>query len=271
MIKLKNLKFLFIFLLFAFLVFAFLYLPSERIVPIFMYHNIDEKNDMLSVSPQNFDKQMRFLSQHNYNVIGLGEFANLITAKKNIPPNTVLITFDDGKNNLYENALPILKKYQIKAAMFVIPGNCGQKGYLDKKQIREISEAGIDIGSHTLTDKWLPACNDAELKREIYGSRNALEIITGRSVYFISYPLGGFDERVKGIVKSAGYRAACATHPGLGSATDDVYALKRVKITNKDAQFMISFWLKATGCYEWYKEQRRAYKKSHASKTHINS
>jgi len=63
MIKLKNLKFLFIFLLFAFLVFAFLYLPSERIVPIFMYHNIDEKNDMLSVSPQNFDKQMRFVSE----------------------------------------------------------------------------------------------------------------------------------------------------------------------------------------------------------------
>lgn len=231
-------------------------LPSKYVVPILMYHNIDEKNDILSVPPKNFDKQMRFLSEKKYNVIGLGELVDLMTRRKKIPPKTVIITFDDGPDNLFANAYPILKKYNIPATMFVIPNHCGWQGYLTGPQIRGLSENGIEIGSHTLNDVWLPNCGDEKLAEELVGSKAALEKITGKRINFISYPLGGFNQRVRLAVIKAGYKGACATNPGRFSANNDIYALKRLKVSGKNSGSIVAFWFKATGYATWFKEHK---------------
>jgi len=246
-----------IFLTAVIFIFSTTALPAAYDVPMFMYHNIDREKNILSVSPENFERQMKFLKERKYNVIGLNELVNLIAHNKRIPGNTVIITFDDGYENLYTNAYPVLKKYNIPAVMFIIVGNHDQPTYLSKKQLKELADNGIDIGDHTLNHAWLPGCDDKKLAEEISGSKNELEGITGKRVDFISYPLGGFDQRVRTAVMKAGYKAACATHPGIYSANNDLYAFKRIKITNRDSGMMISFWFKATGYYTWFRDRTR--------------
>jgi len=236
------------------------FLPPAYVTPILMYHNIDQKEGLLSVSPEDFDRQLMFLRRHKYNVIALGELAAMITGSKKIPPKTVVITFDDGSENNFTNAYPLLKKYDMPAAMFVIPNHCNWRGYLSKQQINQMAQNGIEIGSHTLNDVWLPDCDDAKLYEEIAGSKKALETITGKRVDFISYPLGGFNQRVRLAVMKAGYKAALATNPNRYSAKDDLYALERLKVSGKNAHNMLSFWFKTTGYATWFKEHKRRKK-----------
>jgi peptidoglycan/xylan/chitin deacetylase (PgdA/CDA1 family) len=246
-----------IFLAAAIFIFSITALPRAYDVPIFMYHNIDNVKDMLSVSPKNFERQMKFLKDRKYNTIGLNDLVSLIANNKKIPANTVLITFDDGYENLYTNAYPILKKYNISATMFIIVGNHDRPNYLNRQQLKELADNGIDMGDHTLNHAWLPTTDDKNLAVEISDSKKELESIIGKRVDFISYPLGGFDQRVRTAVMRAGYKAACATHPGRFSANNDLYALKRIKITNKDNGMMISYWFKATGYYTWFRDRTR--------------
>lgn len=232
-------------------------LPSVYVVPVLMYHNIDYQHDILSVPPEDLNRHMKFLRDRNYNVIRLGELVDLISYDKKIPPKTVVITFDDGRDNNYTAAYPILKKYKIPATMFVIPGHCRWQGYVNRQQLKEMAENGIDIASHTLNDAWLPNCDDKRLREELIGSKNALEEITGKKVDFIGYPLGGFNQRVRLAVMKAGYRGACGTNPGKYNPANDIYALKRLKVSGSNSNNTLSFWFKTTGYATWFKEHKR--------------
>lgn len=233
-------------------------LPSKYVVPVLMYHHVAEKKgDILYVPTKDFDKQMKFLKDRKYNVIPFKELVDLIVRGKKFPRNTVVITLDDGYEDNYTNAYPILKKYNIPSIIFALPGHCGLDGYLTKYQIKELSDNGIDIGSHTMNDVWLPSRSDKEVAGELTDSKNALEEITGNKIDFFCYPLGGFDGRIRAAVMKAGYKGACATNPGRFSANNDIYALKRLKVSGKNSANMISFWFKTTGYATWFKEHKR--------------
>ena len=261
--KSKNISFRTAFLIICFaavILFANHYIGSHYVAPILMYHNIDEKADNLSVPGKSFEKQMKFLKDNKYNVISLAELANLITRERRIPKRTVAITFDDGRENNFTNAYPILKKYGFTATFFVIPGHCDWTGYLTKTQIKELSDNGFEIGSHTLNDKWLVGLSDAVLIQEIAGSKLALEAITKKRVVLFSYPLGGFDQRVRLIVMKTGYLAACTTNTGSYNPFYDVYALKRVKISGNHPENMFKFWFNASGYGVWFKSLKETAK-----------
>lgn len=233
-------------------------LPSKYVVPMLMYHHVAEKTcDILYVPTEDFDRQMKFLRDRKYNVIPLRELVDSIVQKKKLPRNTVVITLDDGYENNFTNAYPILKKYNIPAIIFALPGHCGWKGYLTRQQLKELSDNGIDIGSHTMNDVWLPSRSDEEVRKELVDSKKALEEITGKKIDFFCYPVGGFDERVRTAVMRAGYKAACATNPGKFSDNNDIYALKRLKVSGKNSGSIISFWFKTTGYATWFKEHKR--------------
>lgn len=238
--------------------FSFAFLPSKHIAPILMYHNIDNGADLLSISPEEFDRHLMFLKNHHYNVIGLAELVDSIIYKKKLAPKTVVITFDDGKDNNFTNAYPILKKYNMPATIFVIAGDVNRKGTITAAQIKQMYDSGIiDIGSHTMSHAWLPGRSDKELAEEITGSKKILEGIIKKKVNFISYPLGGFDHRARLAVIKAGYLGACATTPGRRIANNDIYALKRVKVSGKAGGNMFKFWFAATGYHVWHKELKK--------------
>ena len=235
---------------------AFVFLKTAYVAPVLMYHSIDynDKATKLSANPESFGAQMEFLHKHKYNVMTLENLAAYIKDKKIIPPKTVVITFDDGFYNNYECAYPILKKYNMPAAIFIIVSKIGSPGYLGWKEIKEMSDSGlITIGSHTISHKWLPAMGTKNLKSELAESKAILEEHIGKPVKALCYPIGAHNDRVEREAKLAGYICAVATNPGRFSPNDDLYSIKRIKISRTSDNLLV-FWFETSGYYTWVKE-----------------
>ncbi|UCB57435.1 MAG: polysaccharide deacetylase family protein [Candidatus Omnitrophota bacterium] len=240
----------------------YLYLKPKYVVPILMYHHIDgrSKTSLVSVSPQNFRRQMRFLSERNYNVISLDKFVQDKLNGQEFPRNTVVITFDDGYGDNFTFAYPVLKEYNLPATIFVITDFIDKEGYLTSRQIKEMLSSGpITIGSHTLSEAFLPAKNTEELEREIGLSKKLLESKTGGRVDFLCYPFGHFTPQAQEIVKRYNYLAACTTNRGKENTylNDDLFALKRIKI--KDSANPIVLYVKLSGYYNSFRRVRKPY------------
>jgi len=235
------------------------FLRSIYVVPILMYHLVDQSfaETKLSVSPSSFARQMEFLNKHKYNVVSIEELIGLLKQNKSIQPKTVAITFDDGYENNYTSAFPLLKKYKLPATIFMVIDNIGKKGFLNPAQINEMIESGlVSIGSHTMSHAHLPSLLDkTRLRNEIFESKKALEGITGQKKTLFSYPVGGFNEEIRQMVKDAGYLGACATSPGKGYPKNDTYALKRVRISRTSDNLFV-FLIEASGYYTFIKEIR---------------
>lgn len=230
--------------------------PSKYVVPVIMYHSIDENvSSSLSVSPKSFARQMKFLRDFGYNVISLEELIGYIRDRRPLKAKTLAITFDDGNRNNYTAAYPALKKYNLPATIFVIVDNVGKEDFLNWDQIKEMSLNNITIGSHTLKHAYLTSLDSKSLENELVLSKKILEERIGKRVDVISYPLGGFNEAVKEVVKRAGYIGACATNPGKKYPNNDIYALKRIRIS-KTSDNLFVFWIETSGFYTWIKEHR---------------
>jgi peptidoglycan/xylan/chitin deacetylase (PgdA/CDA1 family) len=194
-----------------------------------------------NVSPQSFEKQMSFLKNNAYQVISLDEYVQGSRAGKKFSHKTVVITFDDGYLDNYTNAFPVLKKYHFPATIFVIPDFMGAKNLLTWDQIKEMSQNGITIGSHTRHHVYLPRLTKEQIKDEIIGSKSFIERRLGVPVYYLSYPTGGFTEEIKAITALAGYKAAFTTNRGDDRYNIDPYELDRIHVNNWDNDFYF-FW-----------------------------
>ncbi len=235
-------------------VFAAFSAQTAYIVPILMYHSIDhnDKASGLSVSPENFARQMEFLRKNNYNVIPLEKTIAYIRKKERPPQKTIAITFDDGFENNYKDAYPVLKKYGIPAAIFIIVNRVGAPGFLTWDEIKEMSDSGIiTIGSHTRTHFWLLGSDPRFLADEVVNSKKILEDKLGKKVNIFCYPMGAFDAQSKKAVEDAGYTCAVSTNPS-GVAQDDIFAIKRIKISHSADNILI-FWGETTRFYTWFK------------------
>jgi len=239
------------------IVFA-VFLKLAYVPPVIMYHSIDhmDRATKLSVSPESLERQMEFLHKHRYNVVTLSRLASMIRNREKLPPKTIAITFDDGLYNNYRYAYPILKKYGLPATFFVIIKKIGEPGYVGWKEIKEISDSGIiTIGSHTISHLWLPSMGSAQLKDELERSKEILEQGLGKPVDELCYPIGAHNDRVKRFVKDAGYACAVGTNPGKFSPFDDIYAIKRIKISRTSDNLFV-FWAETSGYYTWVKERK---------------
>jgi peptidoglycan/xylan/chitin deacetylase (PgdA/CDA1 family) len=222
-----------------------------------MYHRIDDKAALskLSVTPGSFRSHMEFLKRHNYNVVHLADLPDMI-GRGNIPHKTIAITFDDGYENNYLNAYPVLKELDLPATIFISPGLIGQDEYLTWDQVVEMSESGvITIGSHSMTHRHLPSITEHRLDIEIFDSKRAIESHIRKEVNTFSYPIGGFNEHVQDKVRKAGYEIAVATNPGKNYPKHDLFAMKRVRIS-RTSDNLLAFWIETSGFYTWIKEHR---------------
>ncbi|MBU1863187.1 MAG: polysaccharide deacetylase family protein [Candidatus Omnitrophica bacterium] len=217
-------------------------------IPILMYHNIDEQSrfSKLSVSPKSFEKQVAFIRKKDIDIISLQE---LIRCEHNRRSKKVCITFDDGFENNFLNASPILQKGNIRATIFVSTDHIGRKGYLSWEQLKDIAKSSnIMVGSHTKSHRWLPGMKTDELRREIIDSKKILEDRLGMPIEVLSYPLGGINPEVIAIAKEAGYVCACSTNPPKEYDETDPFTLRRIKITRTSDNLML-FSFKVSGYY----------------------
>lgn len=200
----------------------------KRTVPILYYHAINDEVGQgqlseLFVSPKEFEKQMAFLKQNNYNVITFDDLHNIDNT-----PNPVIITFDDGYEDNYLYAYPVLKKYGFKASIFLVSDFIGNPSILNKAQIKEMSDL-INFQGHTMTHPNLPDIKIEDAEKEISVSKKVIEEITGKPVTVFAYPTGLYNKEILDITKKH-YQYAVWNGGGLYTTTDDPYIMKRVYI-----------------------------------------
>jgi peptidoglycan/xylan/chitin deacetylase (PgdA/CDA1 family) len=191
---------------------------------VLAYHGVGDVENgadpkRLIVSAEHFEAHLRFLRARGYEFRTAGELAPAGGPR----PGTAVLTFDDGWRSWLTTALPLLQRLGVRGTFFVCPGMWGaQSPYVQgeagrligEDEARELHEAGMELGSHTLSHPDLRRLDDRELERELVESKRAVEALTGEPCRLFAYPYGLFDERVERAAEAAGYELAFAWLPG---------------------------------------------------------
>ncbi|MEQ1764112.1 MAG: polysaccharide deacetylase family protein [Pyrinomonadaceae bacterium] len=209
-------------------------------VPILTYHSIDNSGSIISTSLETFRRQMTILSEDGYKVVPLNSIVDDLRTRRSFQSKTVVLTFDDGFENFYTDAYPVLDMYGFTATVFLVTDFCGgynewegerlslpRKPLLSWKQAKELSSLGIEFGSHTRTHPDLTRITAEQLDEEIGGSKAAIEDALGTSVNTFAYSYGLFDSSVKEIVKE-NFGAACSVKLGKVRTNSDPFVLERI-------------------------------------------
>lgn len=208
-------------------------IPKQTGASILMYHSVDENNFLFNVYPKDFEKQMQYLNDNKYNVIKLADLAQKIINKQKIELKTVVLTFDDGYKNNYENALPVLKKYGFPATMFLATSYIGQNipdyplEILNWQEIKEMKNLGlINFGFHSHTHpEDIKALNKENFLNEINQSKEILKDIN--LVMIFAYPRGKFTGEQINILKQNGFIVGLTVEQGKNNMDTNPFLLKR--------------------------------------------
>lgn len=201
-------------------------------IPILLYHHVHPDPPSLNywVDVDIFEDQMQALSQRGYHTITPTQLRQAILQGLQLPPKTVIITFDDGNQDNYEYAFPIMQKYGFIGAIYIVANRLSAEGFLSAEQLQELAAAGWEIGSHSMTHTDLADVAANKLREEILDSRLRLEREIGVEVRSFAYPFGSFVSALGSNVENYGYRTAM----GLGKKTlhdlNTIYYLDRITI-----------------------------------------
>ncbi len=224
------------FLLSAIFISILLALPAPEGFPILEYHMVTKnpppEAEVYNVPPEEFAAQLDYLQQNDYTTITLHEFMLAKHGKFELPPKPIILTFDDGYENVYTEMLPILEAHKMTAVVYVITNELGKSGYLTLEQVKDMQRRGIEIGSHTADH--LPLDTEgAEMQlHQVRDSRIFLHWSGLEPVYAFSYPNGAYNSDVIEILKREKYLTAVTGDVGLNTLKSDPYTLKRVHIRN---------------------------------------
>ena len=207
-------------------------------VPVLMYHRVappsTATNDVsynLTVSPAQFRQQMKWLRANGYTAISQAELFRAIEDGAKLPPKPVVITFDDGYVDAIKDVLPVLQPMGWPATFFIITSRIGERAFLDATQLRRLSGAGMDIGSHTVDHLELPSLDDASRAQQLTQSRATLEKLLGHPVRWFCYPAGRNDSASAASVAKAGYLLGYTTEGGSVLRADSLTQLPRVRVS----------------------------------------
>jgi peptidoglycan/xylan/chitin deacetylase (PgdA/CDA1 family) len=206
--------------------------PGEVNVPILLYHRIlpDPKSLLYSVEIQAFADQMESLVQLGYQSIWVSQLREAIVNGAELPPKPVILTFDDGNLDNYENAFPIMRSRGLFGTAYIVANRLGSKGYLSIPQIKEMMAAGWEIGSHSMTHADLTVIPSSQLREEILGSRMRLETALDIPIHSFAYPYGSVNPQIAVKVSRYGY----FTGMGLGKfsthSSGSLFYLDRLEI-----------------------------------------
>jgi len=232
----------------------FFFKPYPAKGVILMYHSV-AKNDLLfSVKPENFIQQMEYLRKRNFKIIALKELVEILEQKRPIPKKTVVLTFDDGYQDNYTNAFPILKKYNFPATIFLPTDFIGKsKGeservvlnMLNWHQIKEMYQSGlIDFQPHSLTHQELSKIDLIKAEQEIRESKEIIEKELNKNCNFFAYPRGSFNQRIIDILKEVGFKAGLGINPGFVDKNTDLSKLSRQSINSQTSMIQFKVRLK---------------------------
>lgn len=206
-------------------------------IPILMYHAVhvmdpsEASNANLIVAPDNFEAQIKAMVDAGYYFLTPEEAYKALTENALPAKKVVWLTFDDGNEDFYTIAYPILKKYKAKATNNVITGfvKKGNAGNLTVKQMKEMMAHGMSFQSHTVNHPDLSVTDKATQKAELTDSIDFLEDKLNTKVNTIAYPSGRYNQTTLDLAKKT-YKLGLTTNEGLASAKDGLLSLNRVRI-----------------------------------------
>jgi peptidoglycan/xylan/chitin deacetylase (PgdA/CDA1 family) len=214
-----------------------------------MYHILDTSREKREAKycclPERFTEQMAWIAE-TCRPVSLDTLLAGLDGTAELPVNTVTVTFDDGFASTFEHGMPVLARYRIPAAMFIVANRTGgdndwmhrrgmpRRALMDAEQIREMHAAHITIGSHTLTHPRLPECGPDQMSREIVDSKARLEDILSHPVHHFAYPYGLYNDTARALVQQSGYLSACSTRSGFNNNKTDRYELRRIEVFGSD-------------------------------------
>ena len=206
-------------------------------IPILMYHAVhvmdpsEASNANLIIDPDLFEAQIKALSKAGYYFLTPEEAYKAFTENALPAKKVVWLTFDDGNEDFYTIAYPILKKYKAKATNNIITGfvKKGNAGNLTVKQMKEMMAHGMSFQSHTVNHPDLSTTDKATQKVELTDSIDFLENKLNTKVNTIAYPSGRYNQTTLDLAKKT-YKLGLTTNEGLASAKDGLLSLNRVRI-----------------------------------------
>jgi peptidoglycan/xylan/chitin deacetylase (PgdA/CDA1 family) len=219
------------------------YLSGNRL-RILMYHDISkEDDDRLTVRQNIFEQQMAYLAGHGFDIVALKTGLKLLRAGANLRRKVVL-TFDDGYASFLDVVVPTLLRLAFPATLFIVPGHFGgravwssgssERGLLSELHVRQLSELGFDLGSHSMSHCNLLKAAPAELALELSRSLQWL-VDLGQPFKAFAYPGGQWSKRECDAVRTTGYDCALIVGGRWGNGPEtDRYLLKREPVLASD-------------------------------------
>lgn len=242
-------------------------------IPILLYHSVCEKSatrfSKWTVSPEVFAEHLAYIKDNGYLPMTITQLAKAIqNPANNLPARAIGITFDDGFEDFYYKAMPILTRFNFPATIYITTAYVGrtsrwlqhygegQRRMLDWWQIDELAHGGVEVGAHTLHHHQLDTVSRQVAFEEISGSKKMLENRLGNTVCTFAYPHGYHNPEIRDLVKRAGFTSACAVKHGLSSLKDDPFALARIIVTRNTSTAILANLLKGIGLEKVTQKER---------------
>ncbi len=206
-------------------------------IPIIMYHYVEYVKDAgdlirkrLDVTPALFEDQLKALKKAHYETYYVKDVSDILDGTIHYSTQSAILSFDDGYQDFYTDVFPLLKKYHMRATLYVIYNYIGKKGFLTDQQIREIVDSDlVEIGSHTLDHIYLKIAPKEYADKQIVESKKKFEERFGIKVKTFAYPYGAFNNDNIETVKKAGYTGAVSVMSGEIQSKNNLFYLSRIR------------------------------------------
>lgn len=230
-------------------------------VTILSYHSLDDLGTPLSVPPHLFERHARLLAREGCPTFTMSEVRSHLAERRPFPHRAVALTFDDGFSNLESVGAPILRRYGLKATVYIITGMVGRATrwtdggvslpsvpLLTWRQIEALASQGVEVGAHTVTHGFLTQHSHDALRSELEASRHMLQHNLGVAANAFAYPQGDYDDRVVRATKAVGYTSAVTVDQGRATLTSDPFTLPRLLVSgNTSLNVMRAFTAPTVG------------------------
>jgi peptidoglycan/xylan/chitin deacetylase (PgdA/CDA1 family) len=208
---------------------------AERF-PVFMYHRLESASCPVAVEAERpwavalaeFERQMRRLRESGRTGVSMDQIHRALGSGGQVPAEWVGITFDDGNASDYRHALPVLVDHGFRATFFVCGERIGTE--LSRVQLREMQGAGMHIGSHAMSHRFMTTLDAAQEEAELVQSRAALEAAVDAPVVHFAPPGGRWSRRTRAALERAGYVAVSTSRYGFNPADAENFAYCRLPV-----------------------------------------
>ena len=207
-------------------------------IPVLMYHALEDEahpagaldagEQIYVLQVSQFREQMEYLRREGYRTFLLEE----LQALAEWPDKAVVLSFDDGHESNFTMALPILREYGFKAEFFITTGWIGTQHFMNDEQIRGLHQAGMGIGAHGVTHRFLSDLPEVDITRELNDSKKVLEACVGLPIASMSYPGGRMNQRIQSLAQNCGYRHIFSSVPKYLQQKSEQAVIDRFAVTD---------------------------------------